>query len=79
MKNKLSKRVMAGSMAAVLAAVGAGTYGFEQKSMSEVKAEEEDTETLKEAAETVLGDTTTESNGETYKDESVVCKCRCIR
>lgn len=62
---------MAGSMAAVLAAVGAGTYGFEQKSMSEVKAEEEDTETLKEAAETVLGDTTTESNGETYKDESV--------
>lgn len=71
MKNKLSKRVMAGSMAAVLAAVGAGTYGFEQKSMSEVKAEEEDTETLKEAAETVLGDTTTESNGETYKDESV--------
>lgn len=71
MKNKLSKRVMAGSMVAVLAAVGAGTYGFEQKSMSEVKAEEEDTETLKEAAETVLGDTTTESNGETYKDESV--------
>lgn len=71
MKNKLSKRVMAGSMTAVLAAVGAGTYGFEQKSMSEVKAEEEDTETLKEAAETVLGDTTTESNGETYKDESV--------
>ena len=71
MKNKLSKRVMAGSMAAVLAAVGAGTYGFEQKSMSEVKAEEEDTETLKEAAETVLGDTTTEINGETYKDESV--------
>ena len=71
MKNKLSKRVMAGSMAAVLAAVGAGTYGFEQKSMSEVKAEEEDTETLKEAAENVLGDTTTESNGETYKDESV--------
>lgn len=71
MKNKLSKRVMAGSMAAVLAAVGAGTYGFEQKSMSEAKAEEEDTETLKEAAETVLGDTTTESNGETYKDESV--------
>lgn len=71
MKNKLSKRVMAGSMAAVLAAVGAGTYGFEQKSISEVKAEEEDTETLKEAAETVLGDTTTESNGETYKDESV--------
>lgn len=71
MKNKLSKRVMAGSMAAVLAAVGAGTYGFEQKSMSEVKAEEEDTETLKEAAETVLGNTTTESNGETYKDESV--------
>lgn len=71
MKNKLSKRVMAGSMAAVLAAVGAGTYGFEQKSMSEVKAEEEDTETLKEATETVLGDTTTESNGETYKDESV--------
>ena len=71
MKNKLSKRVMAGSMAAVLAAVGAGTYGFEQKSMPEVKAEEEDTETLKEAAETVLGDTTTESNGETYKDESV--------
>lgn len=71
MKNKLSKRVMAGSMAAVLAAVGVGTYGFEQKSMSEVKAEEEDTETLKEAAETVLGDTTTESNGETYKDESV--------
>ena len=62
---------MAGSMAAVLAAVGAGTYGFEQKSISEVKAEEEDTETLKEAAETVLGDTTTESNGETYKDESV--------
>lgn len=62
---------MAGTMAAVLAAVGAGTYGFEQKSMSEVKAEEEDTETLKEAAETVLGDTTTESNGETYKDESV--------
>ena len=62
---------MAGSMAAVLAAVGAGTYGFEQKSMSEVKAEEEDTETLKEATETVLGDTTTESNGETYKDESV--------
>lgn len=62
---------MAGSMAAVLAAVGAGTYGFEQKSMSEVKAEEEDTETLKEAAENVLGDTTTESNGETYKDESV--------
>ena len=71
MKNKLSKRVMAGSMAAVLAAVGAGTYGFEQKSMPEVKAEEEDTETLKEAAENVLGDTTTESNGETYKDESV--------
>lgn len=71
MKNKLSKRVMAGSMAAVLAAVGAGTYGFEQKSMSEVKAEEEDTETLKEATETVLGNTTTESNGETYKDESV--------
>ena len=71
MKNKLSKRVMAGSMAAVLAAVGAGTYGFEQKSMSEVKAEEEDTETLKEAAENILGDTTTESNGETYKDESV--------
>lgn len=62
---------MAGTMAAVLAAVGAGTYGFEQKSMSEVKAEEKDTETLKEAAETVLGDTTTESNGETYKDESV--------
>lgn len=62
---------MAGSMAAVLAAVGAGTYGFEQKSMSEVKAEEEDTETLKEATETVLGNTTTESNGETYKDESV--------
>ena len=56
---------MAGSMAAVLAAVGAGTYGFEQKSMSEVKAEEEDTETLKDAAENVLGDTTTESNGET--------------
>ena len=49
MKNKLSKRVMAGSMAAVLAAVGAGTYGFEQKSMSEVKAEEEDTETLKQS------------------------------
>lgn len=71
MKNKMRKRVMAGSMAAVLTAVGVGAYGFEQDSMSEVKAKDEDTETLKEAAENVLGDTTTGSDGELYKDESV--------
>lgn len=71
MKNKMRKRVMAGSMAAVLTAVGVGAYGFEQDSMSEVKAKDEDTKTLKEAAESVLGDTTTGSDGELYKDESV--------
>lgn len=71
MKNKMRKRVMAGSMAAVLTAVGVGAYGFEQDSMSEVEAKDEDTETLKEAAESALGDTTTGSDGELYKDESV--------
>ena len=71
MKNKMRKRVMAGSMAAVLTAVGVGAYGFEQDSMSEVEAKDEDTEALKEAAESALGDTTTGSDGELYKDESV--------
>lgn len=71
MKNKMRKRVMAGSMAAVLTAVGVGAYGFEQDSMSEVEAKDEDAETLKEAAESALDDTTTGSDGELYKDESV--------
>ena len=38
-------------MAAVLTAVGVGAYGFEQDSMSEVEAKDEDAETLKEAAD----------------------------
>ena len=71
MKNKMRKRVMAGSMAAVITAVGVGAYGFEQSSMSEVKAKDEDTEELKEAAKNALSDTTTGSDGELYKDESV--------
>lgn len=62
MKNKLSKRVMAGSMAAVLAAVGAGTYGFEQKSMSEVEGRRGRYRALERGSGNCPWRTTTESN-----------------
>lgn len=74
MKNKIKKRVMAGSMAVVMTAAGVGAYGYEKEAMSEVKAEEEDMNTLKKVTEEALRDSDTGSDGETYKDESVYVK-----
>ncbi|MCF2667550.1 hypothetical protein [Faecalicatena contorta] len=72
MKNKKAKKVMAGSMAVVIAAGLAGTYGYYNHA-SEVQAEE-DTEVLQETAEQVLGDSDTGDDGEFYKEESVYVK-----
>ena len=62
MKNKKAKKVMAGSMAVVIAAGLAGTCGYYNHA-SEVQAEE-DTEVLQETAEQVLGDSDTGDDGE---------------
>ena len=72
MKNKKAKKVMAGSMAVVIAAGLAGTCGYYNHA-SEVQAEE-DTEVLQETAEQVLGDSDTGNDGEFYKEESVYVK-----
>ena len=72
MKNKKAKKVMAGSMAVVIAAGLAGTCGYYNHA-SEVQAEE-DTEVLQETAEQVLGDSDTGDDGEFYKEESVYVK-----
>lgn len=72
MKNKKAKKVMAGSMAVVIAAGLAGTCGYYNHA-SEVRAEE-DTEVLQETAEQVLGDSDTGDDGEFYKEESVYVK-----
>ncbi|MGN0423428.1 MAG: hypothetical protein ACI4EY_11945 [Lachnospiraceae bacterium] len=72
MKNKKAKKVMAGSMAVVIAAGLAGTCGYYNHA-SEVQAEE-DAEVLQETAEQVLGDSDTVDDGEFYKEESVYVK-----
>ena len=72
MKNKKAKKVMAGSMAMVVAAGLAGTCGYYNHA-SEVRAEE-DTEVLQETAEQVLGDSDMGDDGEFYKEESVYVK-----
>ena len=72
MKNKKVKKVMAGSMAMVVAAGLAGTCGYYNHA-SEVRAEE-DTEVLQETAEQVLGDSDMGDDGEFYKEESVYVK-----
>lgn len=72
MKNKKAKKVMAGSMAVVIAAGLAGTCGYYNHA-SEVRAEE-DTEVLQETAEQVLGDSDMGDDGEFYKEESVYVK-----
>lgn len=73
MKNDMKKKVMAGSMALVMAAGLAGTYGYQQ-SVPEVKAEDKDVEALEEAATKALGDSTEENTGEAFKEESVYVK-----
>lgn len=72
MKRNIKKKVMAGSMAVVMAAGLAGTYSY-QNGASEVHAEEE-TKELTEAAENVLGDSDAGDQGEFCKEESVYVK-----
>lgn len=72
MKKNIKKKVMAGSMAVVMAAGFAGTYSY-QNGASEVHAEEE-TKELTEAAENVLGDSDAGEQGEFCKEESVYVK-----
>lgn len=72
MKRNIKKKVMAGSMAVVMAAGLAGTYSY-QNGASEVHAEEE-TKELTEAAENVLKDSDAGEQGGFSKEESVYVK-----
>lgn len=72
MKRNIKKKVMAGSMAVVMAAGLAGTYSY-QNGASEVHAEEE-TKELTEAAENVLKDSDAGDQGGFSKEESVYVK-----
>lgn len=71
MKKNIKKKVMAGSMAVVMAAGLAGTYSYQNA--AEVHAEEE-TKELTEAAEDILGARDAGGEGEFCKEESVYVK-----
>ncbi|MCF2555146.1 hypothetical protein [Faecalicatena contorta] len=73
MKKTGKKRVIAGTMAVLMAATLAGTYGYQHSSMSRVEAEDEVKE-LKDAAQDIMGDTDAPETDGLYKDESVYVK-----
>ena len=73
MKKTGKKRVIAGTMAVLMAATLAGTYGYQKSSMSQVEAEDEVKE-LTDAAQDIMGDTGAAETEGFYKDESVYVK-----
>lgn len=73
MKRNMKKKVMAGSMAVVMAAGLAGTYGY-QNTVSEVKAKEKEVRELTETAEEVLGGNDADQAEGIFKDEAVYVK-----
>lgn len=73
MRKSRKNKIMAGSMALVMAVSMAGVSCWHNMSAAEVKAADEDVETLKKAASEALGDTDTKTEG-VYKDETVYVK-----
>lgn len=73
MRKSRKNKIMAGSMALVMAVSMAGVSCWHNMSAAEVKAADEDVETLKKAASEALGDTDTKTDG-VYKDETVYVK-----
>lgn len=73
MRKSKRNKIMAGSMALVMAVSLAGISCWHSAAVSEVKADDKDVETLKEAATEVLGDTDAKTDG-IYKDETVYVK-----
>ena len=74
---KIAKKIVAGSMAVMMAAGLAGTYEYHSNSMQVQAAEQKDKDTqeLKETAENVLADHTTDSEDTGFsKEESVYVK-----
>lgn len=69
----MKKRVVAGSMAFILAMGMTGTYGY-QRYLAQVEAAETDVEQLEEVAENALGDSDTADTEGIYKEESVYVK-----
>lgn len=73
MNDKIKKRMLAGVVAVTVGVASFGAYEYSRPRMSSVRAGE-DTEKLKEAAEEVLGDSTSEKTKTFFKDESVYVK-----
>lgn len=73
MNDKIKKRMLAGAVAVTVGVASFGAYEYSSPRMSSVRAGE-DTEKLKEAAEEVLGDSTSEKTKTFFKDESVYVK-----
>ena len=74
---KIAKKIVAGSMAVMMAAGLAGTYEYHSNAMQVQAAEQKDKDTqeLKETAENVLADHTTDSEDTGFsKEESVYVK-----
>lgn len=74
---KIAKKIVAGSMAVIMAAGLAGTYEYHSNAVQVQAAEqkEKDTQELKETAENVLADHTTDSEDTGFsKEESVYVK-----
>lgn len=73
MRKSRKNKIMAGSMALVMAVSMAGVSCWHNMAAADVKAADKDVETLKEAAAEALGDTDTKTDG-VYKDETVYVK-----
>ena len=71
MKNKVVKRILAGTLVAALTIGGVGIYNHTQDNNAEVVKADDDTEKLKEKTEELLGDTTEAKDGEFFKEETV--------
>ena len=74
---KIAKKIVAGSMAVIMAAGLAGTYEYHESAVQVQAAEQKnkDTQELKETAENVLADHTTDSEDTGFsKEESVYVK-----
>ena len=74
---KIAKKIVAGSMAVMMAAGLAGTYEYHSNAMQVQAAEQKDKDTqeLKETAENILADHATDSEDTGFsKEESVYVK-----